>query len=227
MFKCSKKIIVIALAFSGLVHGVFIFYYINDFSYGGVEEVSNFISVKLEAKNNRVEKVSSKKSNKLKKIDNHKSVVNDYHEVKSPSVKKEPEEIIEFSAIDESDEELDELDRGNDYQEKIVELAEAENRELLGEQKNLLLGLLHREINKHKNYPFMAIRQRREGLVKIKFMLYPDGQVSNIAIVKSSRYGLLDEAAKSAVMDASPFLIAENHLKKAELFNIDIDFRLN
>ena len=73
----------------------------------------------------------------------------------------------------------------------------------------------------------MAVRQRREGLVKVNFMLHPDGRISHVSVVKSSRYRLLDSAALAAVENVSPFYIAQNYLSQTELFDVDIDFRLN
>ncbi len=111
--------------------------------------------------------------------------------------------------------------------ESLSSLAQSEQRSLSGEEKQVLLSLLHREINAKKQYPYLAIRQRRQGRVSLNFMLHPDGRISDIAIIESSRFEILDHAARSAIEKVSPFRLATNYLQQTELFNVDIEFRLN
>jgi TonB family protein len=95
------------------------------------------------------------------------------------------------------------------------------------QHRNQLLKLIYLEINKHKHYPFMAKRRGKQGLVRLNFVMHPDGQVSDIAIVQSSRYALLDEAATRAVQSISPFRLAASYLDQVHRYDVDIEFRLN
>ncbi|NNL06219.1 MAG: hypothetical protein HKO86_00735, partial [Gammaproteobacteria bacterium] len=36
-----------------------------------------------------------------------------------------------------------------------------------------IIDLLHKKISEHKQYPYLAKRQRREGTARVEFMLYP------------------------------------------------------
>ena len=73
----------------------------------------------------------------------------------------------------------------------------------------------------------MAKRRGNQGLVRLKFVMHPDGQVGDIAIVQSSRYALLDEAATRAVQSISPFRLAASYLDQVHRYDVDIEFRLN
>ena len=90
-----------------------------------------------------------------------------------------------------------------------------------------LLSLLHQAIDKHKRYPYQARRQRREGLVKLQFVVHPNGQVTNVSVVQSSRFDALDDAARDAVNAISPFQLAANYIYEQHIYDVDIDFRLN
>jgi TonB family protein len=89
------------------------------------------------------------------------------------------------------------------------------------------VSLLHQAIDKHKHYPYQAQRQHREGLVKLQFVVHPDGQVTNVSVVESSRFDALDNAARDAVNAISPFQLAENYINEQKIYDVDIAFRLN
>lgn len=225
----SKTIIVYALTLSGLVHGLLFFYQSEDMSHGDKSAVDTYISVSLEARtvatandhelkqstDGRQTKLTEKQSRTAKISEKAKPVQLERGIVKlqvadadkSPDTKKNKQEAV-----------VTELEKSS---------SQPVLKDLSGEDRVFLLSELHQQINEHKKYPYMAIRQRREGLVKVNFMLHPDGHISNVSIVKSSRYDLLDAAAQLAVESVSPFRLAQNYLHKTELFNVDIDFRLN
>ena len=96
-----------------------------------------------------------------------------------------------------------------------------------GDRADQLRRFVYEAINREKRYPYMAQRQRREGLVKLNFVMHPDGKVTNIAVVQSSRFAILDNAAKRAVEAISPFQLAAEYLQVQHNYNVDIDFRLN
>jgi TonB family protein len=89
-----------------------------------------------------------------------------------------------------------------------------------------LVALLHSHISEHKQYPYLARRQRREGVATVSFVLHPNGEIENTHLVNSSRTALLDRAALSAVEKIEPFEAAHNYLETAETFNIDVVFEL-
>jgi len=118
-----------------------------------------------------------------------------------------------------------------DVIEPVVEQAVAIDREnaVAGTQQEhqQLLQLIYMEINKHKHYPYIAKRQGREGLVKLNFVMHPDGEVTDIAIVETSHFAVLDNAARHAVQAISPFRVAAEYLDSYQRYDVNIDFRLN
>jgi len=89
-----------------------------------------------------------------------------------------------------------------------------------------ILGLLHSKISEHKQYPYMARKQRREGIVRIEFVLYPDGSIDDTHLVNSSRTRSLDNAAIKAVESIEPFLVAKEYLQQPEAFQVDVVFKV-
>ena len=94
------------------------------------------------------------------------------------------------------------------------------------QQKHAILELLHRRISDNKEYPYLARRQRREGVATVAFVLHPDGKIENTHLVTSSRAAALDRAAISAVKHIEPFTVAQEYLDHAEEFQVDIKFDL-
>jgi periplasmic protein TonB len=66
------------------------------------------------------------------------------------------------------------------------------------------LERVRRWINKYKNYPDAAKKQKQQGGPLLAIRLRRDGTVLDVQIDKSSGFPLLDEAALKAVRDASP-----------------------
>ncbi len=94
------------------------------------------------------------------------------------------------------------------------------------QQRHAILELLHRRISDNKEYPYLARRQRREGVATVAFVLHPDGKIENTHLVTSSRAAALDRAALSAVKHIEPFTLAQEYLEHAEEFQVDIEFDL-
>lgn len=67
------------------------------------------------------------------------------------------------------------------------------------------LARIRSRIESRKHYPHRARRQRIEGTVVVRFVIGTDGRVDNVEIVESSRHRVLNEAALSAIRNASPF----------------------
>lgn len=95
------------------------------------------------------------------------------------------------------------------------------------ENQDALMQLVYRAINQHKHYPYMARRLGQQGKVSVNFVMHPDGQVTDVVVVESSRYSVLDRAAEQAVVAISPFAMAAEYLSYEKVFDIAVDFRLN
>jgi len=89
-----------------------------------------------------------------------------------------------------------------------------------------IIELLHNKISEHKQYPYMARRQRREGIARIEFVLHPDGSINDAHLVQSSRTLSLDRAAIKAVKSIEPFLVARDYLDQPEAFQVDVVFHV-
>lgn len=91
---------------------------------------------------------------------------------------------------------------------------------------NSIIELLHSKISEHKQYPYMARRQRREGVARVEFVLHPDGSIDDARVVNSSRTRSLDNAAIKAVNSIEPFPVAREYLQQPEAFQVDVVFNV-
>jgi TonB family protein len=89
-----------------------------------------------------------------------------------------------------------------------------------------IIELLHTKISEHKQYPYMAKRQRREGVARVAFVLHPDGSINDARLVHSSRTRTLDKAALEAVQGIEPFIPAKDYLHQPEAFQVDVVFNM-
>jgi TonB family protein len=89
-----------------------------------------------------------------------------------------------------------------------------------------IIEMLHSKISEHKQYPYMARRQRREGVARVEFVLHPDGSIDDAHLVNSSRTRSLDNAAIKAVESIEPFLFAKEYLQQPEAFQVDVVFNV-
>ncbi len=62
-----------------------------------------------------------------------------------------------------------------------------------------------KKIERLKRYPAEARLDRAEGKVVVKVVIYENGQVSDIEVVKSSGFSSLDQAAVEVLRQAEPF----------------------
>lgn len=105
-------------------------------------------------------------------------------------------------------------------------LASVERSTSASQQHNTILELLHSRISEQKVYPYLARRQRREGVSTIAFVLYPDGRVERPELISSSQTSALDRAAISAVKKIEPFRAARDYLDTRQRFQVDVVFSL-
>ncbi len=66
------------------------------------------------------------------------------------------------------------------------------------------LAGIRRKIHDSLEYPTVARRMGMRGTSAVKFRIHTDGKVDDASIHSSSGFKLLDEAARQAVLDASP-----------------------
>ena len=82
-------------------------------------------------------------------------------------------------------------------------------------------------IESHKRYPGAAKTRQIEGRVTVRFVIELDGRISSSKVIESARYRTLDQAALSAVKEASPFPRPPGNLFKAPIpLEITIMFEL-
>ena len=87
--------------------------------------------------------------------------------------------------------------------------------------------MVRMRIESNKEYPPAARARQVEGRVTVRFTIAPDGSVQAAEVVKSSKKGILDEAALNAVRASSPFPRLPRHLFSGELpLEITILFEL-
>lgn len=110
-----------------------------------------------------------------------------------------------------------------DQDKAAAQVAQSTNA---SQQQHAILELLHQRISDNKEYPYLARRQRREGVATVAFVLHPDGSIEDARLVATSSARSLDRAALTAVEQIEPFLVAKEYLKHSEIFQVDIEFDL-
>ncbi len=83
----------------------------------------------------------------------------------------------------------------------------------LGNLRGLFTGKVRQRIANAKYYPRIAKRRGMEGQPIIAFTLGRQGQLTKVALVKTSGYQLLDQAALKAVHQAAPYPVIPAELK--------------
>lgn len=98
---------------------------------------------------------------------------------------------------------------------------------LIGEKmlEDPLLKLLGIAITKHLSYPEIAGKLYLHGVASISMLLYPDGHIAEIQLIKSSHEQMLDVAALNAINDASPVRNVDIYLHEPKHLVINVIFR--
>lgn len=87
-----------------------------------------------------------------------------------------------------------------------------------------LLTLLGKALAAHLIYPKAAVDFRIRGMVLVQFTLYPDGHMTDIKMVQSSKAGVLDEEAVLAVKAMSPVKNVKAFLQEPKTLVVGIIF---
>ncbi len=141
-------------------------------------------------------------------------------------------EPVDTAAVDQSSVEQNTAEQQHEIEQVQLSAYESESIASVAQstsasqQQHTILELLHKRISDNKEYPYLARRQRREGVATVAFVLHPDGTIENAHLVTSSRAVSLDRAALSAVKHIEPFTVAQEYLEQSEEFQVDIEFHL-
>ena len=92
-----------------------------------------------------------------------------------------------------------------------------------GRRKPLLM-LLHNAIMHNKITPENAQVLGIKGNVVVSFYLRKSGLISNVKVLKSSSYAILDQAAVKSILGINPFFKAKQYLKHSQKFVITIQY---
>jgi len=97
---------------------------------------------------------------------------------------------------------------------------------LIGDKKvsKSLIVLLGKAITAHLIYPKSAMDLNVRGITYLGFMLYPDGRVSDIKLLKTSTADVLDKAAYDAINAISPVKHVDTYIQKPEFIVFGIIF---
>ena len=93
--------------------------------------------------------------------------------------------------------------------------------------RSLLLEQLHDAIARHLIYPDNAVALNLSGIVTVKFLMQPSGVITEVSVLHSSGFPILDDAARSTLNAISPFIPAEHYLHASDYFTIPVDFELH
>lgn len=103
---------------------------------------------------------------------------------------------------------------------------ETEPVHLVGDKKidRPLLTLLGKVLTKHLVYPKSAIDLNVKGTSVIGFLLYPDGHITDVQLLRTSRAEVLDNAALAAANAIGPVSHVSQYLDKPKFMMIGIIF---
>lgn len=112
------------------------------------------------------------------------------------------------------------------YQAHSLKKQSIKRLHMIGEQllDDPLLKQLGRAITSHIHLPDIAKELHLHGTVSIGMMLHPDGDITNIKLLKSSKESMLDVTALDAIKTAAPVNNIDIYLKKEKYLVINIIF---
>lgn len=90
-----------------------------------------------------------------------------------------------------------------------------------------LLSLLHNATAAKLVYPRTAADFNQNGIVDVGFVIAPSGQVTQVKLMKSSGFELLDNAALTAIKAISPVFHVDRYLQQPKFVTAHISFLNN
>jgi TonB family protein len=120
----------------------------------------------------------------------------------------------------------DVLPKPSQFQEVKTEQRTEDPVHLIGDKKisKSLIVLLGKAITAHLIYPKSAMDLNVRGTTYMGFMLYPDGRVSGIKLLKTSTADVLDKAAYDAIDAISPVKHVDIYIQKPQFIVFGIIF---
>ncbi|MBU0580954.1 MAG: energy transducer TonB [Candidatus Margulisbacteria bacterium] len=89
------------------------------------------------------------------------------------------------------------------------------------------LGKILQKIEENKTYPLGAQEKKREGIVKLGFVLLKNGSIKKLQILKSAGYTELDQAASEAIKRAQPFpAFSKDIIENSLTIVIEMEFKI-
>lgn len=115
----------------------------------------------------------------------------------------------------------------NSHPVDISRSPETEPVHLIGDKKidRPLLTLLGKALTKHLIYPKSAIDLNVKGTSVIGFVLYPDGHITQVRLLQTSRAEVLDQAALAAANGINPVGRVSQYLTQPKFMVIGIIFQ--
>lgn len=83
------------------------------------------------------------------------------------------------------------------------------------------LKLIGSAIERAKTYPAIARRRGFEGTVYVSFSIGPEGEPSEIEVLKSSGYNMLDEATMKVIKKAAPYPYIDDRVEVPVTYRLD------
>lgn len=116
-----------------------------------------------------------------------------------------------------------------EYRKPLIQSSSGNNH-MQNKAKNnsterILLEILHNAIAANLIYPESALLLNQNGTVKIGLTLFPNGQITQVAMLKSSGIESMDKAAIAAVQSIAVIEEARRYLSTKEFFSVDVVFQ--
>ncbi|MDF2690423.1 MAG: tonB [Gammaproteobacteria bacterium] len=112
-----------------------------------------------------------------------------------------------------------------DGNNKTIGVHQTTSQQIAPQNIQILLDALDRDIQAHLVYPDLAQSTIQQGSTQLAFDLQPNGQISDIELVKSSGAEDLDQAAINAVQKSSPIAMPI-HLNQSIHLSLPVNFSL-
>ena len=84
-----------------------------------------------------------------------------------------------------------------------------------------LLRSIRRQIEQAKIYPDAARREGIQGTVELRFRIATDGSVEAVEILRSSGFGILDEASQQTIRRAAPYPLIRGWIRLPLSYRLD------
>ncbi len=84
-----------------------------------------------------------------------------------------------------------------------------------------ILRSIRRQIEQNKIYPDAARREGIQGTVELRFRIAADGSVEAVEILRSSGFGILDEASQQTIRRAGPYPLIRGWIRLPLSYRLD------